>query len=576
MAAGSAKKRLSKKRPKKKPPDPNQVGVGSHQGGAGRARGGGSQHPRPHPRPHPGHRRHDHSHHRAPPWVKVGKHWHHHPGWIGDAVIGVAAATRQAGFDGLDIVSECSAIVADAFASETLIAEEDGPELDPAVAVAYIGEGAICAVLIFIIGICAILLGISLILTAFTIGVGPFNARIGAIFDPFVHLMHKVIRTIGNAIEATISAPAVLVLWFFAKCAAAIGLFRTSTFRHFWHTRFVPLYSQVQWMRQQIRGINHVLFNGTRSVLHRLTVVERRLSDLWTIIDSFENIGGHPSSAALRALEARLAAQEAQIRHINHTLPHLAAHLRHLDRTVQAQHHNITVEAHAIRQLQTHVSAIEYTLHHLSHGSFRGIEQEIARIQHELAGLGHFPITHIENQIAGLQRGINWLDSLHPGRIPGEVAALQRGLQWLESLHPGQVRHEIVALERGLNWLESLHPGRVQHELEVLTHRIDSMPRVNVHEIQTEIEQLQQQVTELENMPHGGHGLTPQQAAQLHTSYHISMKLSPLLLLLPFTAEFMSNLQKLKTCEPMCVNAELPLPDLIDVLVADLVLKEGI
>jgi hypothetical protein len=102
------------------------------------------------------------------------------------------------------------------------------------------------------------------------------------------------------------------------------------------------------------------------------------------------------------------------------------------------------------------------------------------------------------------------------------------------------------------------------------------MPRTHYTEIETQIQKLQKEIDVLEHAPHGGTGLTPQQAAQLHTAYKTSISLAPLLSLAPFSEEFLRNLRKLKTCEPMCVGAQLPLPDIIDVLVADLVLKEGI
>jgi len=521
--------------------DPNRTGTG------------GRKKPKPKPRPkHPGHH-HDHSRHRAPSWVKVGRHWNHHPGWIAGAVITVATATRGGAFDGLDIVSECSAIVADAFAAENLAVEEDGPELEPAVAAAYIAEGAICSVLIFIIGICAILLGISLILTAIAINVGPFRARIGAIFDPFAHLFEHFIHAVGDGIEQTISAPVILAAWFAAKLANAIGLVTAPSWHHFWRTRFVPLYHQVQWIRHQIRGINHVLFSGHNSILARLHHAEQSLGQLWGIVNGLPHTGGSINAAQLRAIEHRLEIHREQIAHINRVAAHQAQQIRTLEREAHSYNHRLTVEAHAVSQLQVHVRAIEHTLAGLSPANLNSIRQQIKQIEHELHSLGHFPLVHIESQITALQRGINWLDSLHPGRVAGEIAAL----------------------ERGLNWLESLHPGRIQHELDVITHRIDSLPKVNVHEIQTTLQRLQQEITQLQHLPHTGGGLTPQQKAQLHTAYHVSIGLAPLLALLPFGADFIRHIAKLRNCEPQCVGANIVPPDIIDALVADFVAKDG-
>lgn len=523
------------------PADPNRTGT--H----------GKKHPVKHPRPKPGKPHHDHSHHRNPSWIKTGKRYRHHPGWIADAAIAAAVATKEAGFDGLDIISECSAIVADAFAAETLVAEEDGPELDPVVAVAYVAEGTVCAVLIFLLGICMILLGISLILTAVAIGVAAWRVRIGAVFDPFAKLMKHLIGTIGGCIEQTIHAPVVLTQWLFAKLANSIGLVGAPQWHHLWNTRIVPLIRATTNLHRDVVGINRVLFHGARSVLNRLAHLEHSLAQLWGIVNAFEGGGGGPSSAQLRAIEHRLNLQQQQVNHINQTLPHVHAHLQRLDREFNSLNHRVQLQGHSIVQLQSHVRAIEHTLAGLSPVNLSSIKAQLRQIEHELQSLGHFPLVHLENEIAALQRGISWLDSLHPGRVPGEIARIEAELK---SIH-------------------AFSPAHLQHEIDVLTHRIDSMPRVPLHEIETELQRLQNEVNQLEHAPHTGGGLTPAQAAQLHSAYHISLGLAPLLALLPFSAEFIRNASKLRTCDPCKPNMGIVPPDIIDALVADFVAKDG-
>lgn len=548
----TGKKRRKRKKPAT-PPDPNKTGVGRKHPKPKPKHPKGKPHPRAHPRPHPGAKKRDHRHHRAPHFVSVGKYKKGSRGWIAAAALAVADSSHDVAWADIKWIGEVSSIVEAGFNAETLVAEEDGPELDAPVAAAYLAEGLVCALLITALYFAVALLMIALFLHKVAISVGPFQARIGALFDPLVKMMEALTKTIGHGLELVIGDTAVAVLWLTAKLTSAIGLMQESSFRHFWHSRFIPLYGQVQWLRHQIHGINHVLFSGKHSVLGRLAHIDHRIAELWAAISAFESQGGKTPNVNLKALEQRLAAQESQIQHINRTLPRLAQHLKHLDAQGIAQHHRLTVEAHAISQLQTHVRAIEYTLAHLTPTSLKGIQHEITVIEHELQSLGHFPLTHIENQIHALERGMSWLDSLHPGRFPAEIAAL----------------------EAGLSWLESLHPGRFQHELDVLTQRLDSLPRVHYHEIETQIQRLQREIDTLEHLPHTGNGMTPQEKAQLHSAYHISLGLAPLLALAPFGADFMRHIAKLRTCEPQCIGANIVPPDIIDALVADFVAKDG-
>jgi hypothetical protein len=186
------------------------------------------------------------------------------------------------------------------------------------------------------------------------------------------------------------------------------------------------------------------------------------------------------------------------------------------------------------------------------------IYNDTSGLRHAVTAINH-DLSYINSEMSKLWGAVNGLPASKGGPSPAALKHLQVEINSTNA-DVAHLQGEIDAINRTVS-----KANASIHGTDTKVAEIETLQQRQAHEI-----------AQLQAAPHTGHGLTAQQQHDLGYSNWASHMLSPLIALAPFTASFLRNASSLRSCDPC--QAALPGSGsaLIDGIVADLVIKDGI
>ena len=252
---------------------------------------------------------------------------------------------------------------------------------------------------------------------------------------------------------------------------------------------------------------------------------------------------------------------------IRHAAGAIESDAKHMWSLIRAIFHLwLRIEGVALQSQVAHDASVEYN--HFTkwinavQTDVRNIGNDIyndtSGLRHAVTAINH-DLSYINSEMSKLWGVVNGLPAGSTGPSPAALKHLQAEID-ATNAHVLHVQSEIGAINRTL------------YKIDASGHGVDT----KIAEIETLQQRQAHEIAQLQAAPHTGHGLTAQQQHDLGYSNWAAHMLAPLIALAPFTASFLRNASSLRSCDPC--QAALPGSGsaLIDGIVADLVIKDGI
>lgn len=252
---------------------------------------------------------------------------------------------------------------------------------------------------------------------------------------------------------------------------------------------------------------------------------------------------------------------------IRHAAGAIESDAKHMWSLIRAIFHLwLRIEGVALQSQVAHDATVEHN-HFTSW--INAVQADVRGIYHTLTA----PKIGLEAQIKAINTDLKYIN-YEMGKLWGAVNALPTSPTTGAVHVPKWITTELYDTGSAVRAIEqSLYSETLP---KVVTSHWMKAHETRVAEMETTLQRLQHKVDTLHLPAPTGHGLTAQQQHELGFSNWASHMLSPLIALAPFTAFKLANLTRFINGECECVPIGGLGNPLIDGIVADLVIKDGI